>query len=95
MKRLTAVLWTLLIMALAGQTRAQVDPADIEKLFNFAEATYPDLVFPPGVTQNIDELGSNWYFRDYGYLSPTPNSAGVVVAVNNTGGSGFTFDQYR
>ena len=80
------LLLCLLAVPVFGQTPAQVS---FDKLMDFGQVAFPDLLTPPTATQQIDAAGSTWFYRDYGYLSPIAGDTGLIVSVNITGGGGF------
>jgi len=62
---------------------------DVDKLLDFGQITFPELLSPPAITNQTEAIGSTWFYRDYGYLSPKPEGTGIAVAVNISGGGGF------
>jgi len=82
----SVVFLCLLTLPVYGQTPAL---SNFDKLLDFGEVAFPELLTPTTATQQIDAAGSSWLYRDYGYLSPIAGGTGLIVAVNITGGSGF------
>lgn len=53
--------------------------ADANKLFDFAETAEPSLFYPPAQTQQVNEAGSDWFYR---YFSGSDSYAAINVNGN-------------
>lgn len=62
---------------------------DFDQLMNIAESLFETEFSPPVSSQAFEEAGSTWFVRDYCYLASCVGS-GAVMAVNVSGGPGFT-----
>jgi hypothetical protein len=62
----------------------------VDRLLNFGESAFPELLAPAAMTNQTEAIGSNWFYRDYGFLAPIPGGTGLAVAINISGGAGFT-----
>jgi len=89
MKRFLVTLGFLCSLNLTVQAQTPL-LEDFDRLSDFAESSYPDLFSPPTTTNQTEASGSTWYYRDYGYLTPIPGGTGLVIAVNVSGGDGFS-----
>jgi len=63
---------------------------DFNRLLDFGETNFPDLLSPSTGTNRAEVIGSSWFYRDYGYLTPIQGGTGLVIAVSISGGGGFS-----
>lgn len=88
MKRLLIVLALTFPAYSIGRAQTPVIE-DVDRLLDYSQTTFSDLLFPPATTGQAEALGSMWFYRDYGYLAPIAQGTGVAIAINISGGGDF------